>query len=287
MADVNGDKKADIVGFGQFLVQVALSNGKKFLLEKQAWTDKFMPKSGWNTTDHVRVVADVNGDRNADIVGFGESTIQVALADPNNSKFGDHMQWSRLFTYVNGMWRTAKHVRAVADVNGDGNADIIGFGENAVLVALSDGEKEFIRDANSWEWSSDFAYSSSGGSWSTAKYDPNTLENSGTDNKNRHVRVVADVNGDGKADIVGFKEDAVYVSLADPNKKEFRSSSKWSTEFVTQKGSWNNSFVRAVVDVNGDGNADIVGFGESHIYVSLADPNNDKFEDSTIWKVGL
>ena len=34
-----------------------------------------------------------------------------------------------------------KHLRFLTDVNGDGKADIVGFGDDAVQVALSDGQE--------------------------------------------------------------------------------------------------------------------------------------------------
>ncbi|MDO6745597.1 matrixin family metalloprotease, partial [Tenacibaculum soleae] len=101
---------------------------------------------------------------------------------------------------------------------------------------------------------------------------PNTpfTSNSGWNNTSR-VRTLADVNGDGKADIVGFGDSSVYVSLSNGN--GFNSATSWTNSFTSNSG-WNNtSRVRTLADVNGDGKADIVGFGDSSVYVSLSNGN--------------
>ena len=40
------------------------------------------------------------------------------------------------YAYNVGGWRVEKHPRLLADVNGDGRADIVGFGDNATYVSL-------------------------------------------------------------------------------------------------------------------------------------------------------
>ena len=54
----------------------------------------------------------------------------------NGSGFGAPIVWNS--GYTNG-WNNTTHVRTLADVNGDGKDDIIGFGNNNVLVSLSNG----------------------------------------------------------------------------------------------------------------------------------------------------
>jgi len=41
------------------------------------------------------------------------------------------------FGFEAGGWRVEKHPRFLADVTGDGHADIVGFGDAGVYVALS------------------------------------------------------------------------------------------------------------------------------------------------------
>ena len=127
LADVNGDGKADIVGFADDSVKVALSDGTQFLTVSSWYSGGFTYNKGdWRVEKHVRLLADVNGDGTADIVGFVDDSVQVALSD--GAQFQVASSWySSNFTYSKGDWRVEKHPRTLADVDGDGTADIVGF----------------------------------------------------------------------------------------------------------------------------------------------------------------
>ena len=63
--------------------------------------------------------------------------------------------------------------------------------------------------------------------------------------------------------------DGVYVSLS--NGTNFTASaSKWSNSFDASHGWTVADYVRTVGDVNGDGKADLVGFGLDGVYVATA-----------------
>jgi hypothetical protein len=79
----------------------------------------------------------VNGDGKADAVGFGYAGVYVALANAAGTAFAPTAsQWTGAFSY-NAGWRVDQHPRMLADVNGDGKADAVGFGYAGVYVALS------------------------------------------------------------------------------------------------------------------------------------------------------
>ncbi|MGR3280120.1 FG-GAP-like repeat-containing protein, partial [Acaryochloris marina NIES-2412] len=93
---------------------------------------------GWSSNDrYPRQVADVNGDGQADIIGFANSAVLVALGQSDGT-FGSAFVVHNGFTSSGGTWSNFdRQPRQIADVNGDGQADIIGFGESQVNVSLS------------------------------------------------------------------------------------------------------------------------------------------------------
>jgi hypothetical protein len=243
--DVNGDGKDDLIGFGYNGVWVALSNGTSFA-PISMWTTNFnYSQEGWRIEKHPRMVADVNGDGKADLVGFGYDGVWVALS--TGTGFDPITMWTTNFNYSQEGWRVELHPRMTADVNGDGKADLIGFGYNGVWVALSNGTSF----APMSMWTTNFNYSQEG--WRIEK----------------HPRMAADVNGDGKADLVGFGYNGVWV--APSNGAGFDPMSMWTTNFNYSQEGWRVELhPRMTGDVNGDGNADLVGFGYNGVWVALA-----------------
>jgi hypothetical protein len=106
-----------------------------------------------------------------------------------------------------------------------------------------------------------------------AKSDAFTVNQGGWTSFNDDIRQVADVNGDGGADIVGFSTDAVYTALGQTN-GTFGATMAATYEFLPTQG-WNNfdQYPRQVADINGDRRADIVAFGYDTVYVALGQTN--------------
>jgi len=143
-----------------------------------------------DATGHIRTVADVNGDGKADIVAFSCCGVEVALS--TGSSFASPTTWINTFGNSQTWGDATGHIRTVADVNGDGKADVVAFSAGGVEVALSTGTSF----ASPVTWISAFGNSQG---WGSA-----------TD----HIRTLADVNGDGKADIVAFADIGVEVALS-------------------------------------------------------------------------
>src|SRR5688572_17681618 len=143
LADITGDGRADIVGFGGAGVYVALSNGDGTFGPIQRVIDNFAYGSGgWRVERHPRFLADINGDGRADIVGFGGAGVYVALSNGDGTFQGIQRVIDN-FAYDAGGWRIERHPRFLADITGDGRADIVGFGGIGVYVALSNGDGTF------------------------------------------------------------------------------------------------------------------------------------------------
>lgn len=256
LADINGDGKADIVGFGEHGAYLSLANGTGGFGAVGLGLKWFAPSAGGWTDDsrYPRHLADVNGDGRADIVGFGENAVFVSLANSQGGfgSVGIGLQW---FTPSAGGWSNdERYPRHLADVNGDGYADIVGFGEHAVYVSLGNGQGGFGSVGVGLKW-----FTPSSGGWA---------------NDDKYPRMLADINGDGKADIVGFGEHAVFTALAD-GQGGFGPVNIALQWFTPSSGGWSSEdrYPRMLADINGDGRADIVGFGENAMYYALADVN--------------
>jgi aqualysin 1 len=277
VGDVNGDGKADIIGFGEDGVYVATSTGSSFSFKGKWLNDLSYTSGAWRITEHERRVADVNGDNKADLIAFGNFGVYVALS--TGTSFNLKTQWSPGFG-VDWGWNKTRHVRQVADVNGDKKADVVGFGEDGVHVALSSGSSFDY----SGKWLDAFAINTG---WSVY----------------RHDRQLGDVNGDGKADIVGFGDNATYVSLstgssfAPPTapQSEFDYEAGWRVadtyspfSFNALFGDYAVSHPRFVTDYTGNGRADIIGLGNVNKpfkEVALAVATTFGFSEKQIIKV--
>ncbi len=189
--DVNGDGKADLVAFGNGGVHVALKTSASrwsFQPSILGIRNFAIDAGGWHLDRHPRVMADVNGDGKDDIVGLGGRGVLVSLSNGDGT-FGN--QYCATYN-ISEQHDNFEHFTA-GDVNGDGRDDVVAFGHGGVWVALANSSNGFdnaiyaIDDYDSYE-----------GGW----------------NSERHLRFVKDMNGDGKADIVGIGQGAVFVSLS-------------------------------------------------------------------------
>ena len=260
LADVNGDGRADIVGFGNDGAFVALGNSNGTFAPSQVASTNFGAATGaggWTSNNtYPRGLADVNGDSRADIVAFGEGGTYVSLGQANGT-FGAAMVATGEFgrsTAAGGWTSNDRYPRELADVNGDGRADIVAFGEGGTYVALGQANGFF---GPATVATGEFGAGPSAGGWTS---------------NDRYLRVLADVNGDNRADIVGFGEGGTYVALANSN-GTFAAAQVAGGEFGAGAGAggWasNDLYPRQLADVNDDGKIDIVGFGNDGVFVAL------------------
>jgi hypothetical protein len=253
LADVNGDGMADLVAFGADAVIVSLATGGGHFGSPVLGIANYAVNSGWNSMDHYpRLLADVNGDHMADIVAFGADAVVVSLAT-GGGHFGSPVLGIANYTPNSGGWNSQDQFpRELADVNGDGMADIVAFGGGGAQVSLATGGGHFASPVSGID---NFGYLAGAGGWTSQDQFP---------------RQLADVNGDHMADIVGFGGDLAAVSLATGN-GHFAAPVAGIQNF-TFNSSWvsQNLYPRELGDVNGDGTADLIGFGHDGVLEALS-----------------
>jgi Ca2+-binding RTX toxin-like protein len=242
-----------------------LSNVESLAFNDQTvdWTSNFKASTfelaafgtsagGWSSNNtYPRKLADVSADARADIVAFSSAGVYESQATAGGHFAMPTFELAAFGTDAGGWSSDDTYPRKLADVNGDGRADIIGFSSAGVYESLATAGGHFA--APTFELA---AFGTSAGGWSSDSTYPRTL---------------ADVNGDSRADIVGFGAAGVYVSLATTG-GHFAGPTFELAAFGVTAGGWSNddAYPRKLADVNGDSMADIVGFGQAGVYVSLA-----------------
>jgi FG-GAP-like repeat len=244
LADLTGDGRADIIGFGDAGVWTARNNGDGTFQAMKFVVADLGYDQGWRVDQHPRFVADITGDGKADLIGFGNAGVWVALGNGDGTFQAPRLVVTDL-GYDHG-WRVDQNPRFVVDVTGDGRADLVGFGTDGVWVALSNGDGTFA---------------------------PPKLVLAGFDQAQgwdgtKHPRITGDLNGDHRADIIGFGDAGVYSAISNGD------GTFAAATFILAEMGYNNGWrienhPRFAADVTGDGKADLVGFGDDGVWVSV------------------
>ncbi|MFD4028602.1 RICIN domain-containing protein [Streptomyces sp. NPDC058576] len=192
LADTTGDGRLDIIGCHNDGLWVSLQDEEGLFAEPLYVLDEFGVDQGWSSTDeHPRFPVRTTSDGALDIVGFGPQGVVVARGrgdgtfEPSQLVLNDYGQ-------AQG-WTGEKHPRLLADVTGDKNPDIIGFGNEGVWVSHNNGDGTFEKAQLVCRG---FGYNEDAGGWRV----------------DHHPRFLADITGDGRVDIVGFGGPGVHVA---------------------------------------------------------------------------
>ena len=250
LADTTGNKRLDIVGFGETGVWISRNNDDNTFQQPRMVLSDFAYGGGWRIEQHLRFMADIRNIGRADIVGFGDNGVLVSL-NKGDGKFTPPKLALEDFGYHAGGWRMDKHLRFLADVNGNGLLDIVGFGDQHVFIAYNNGDGTFqpVKPVLA-----DFCYDNG---WRVP----------------HHPRFVADMTGDGKLDLVGFADDGVFVAFNNGD-GTFQSAHKVLNDFSRKSGGWFvEKYPRVIADLTGNGCGDIIGFGEAGVFVAINNGN--------------
>jgi hypothetical protein len=236
LGDVTGDGNDDLIAFhkaaqpqGPAPVYVGVSDGVSGFAGGSLWDTDFC-----GPTDNC-TVAQVGGDSRADLVRFTASG-EVHVALRVFAIKGSHELFTADMTWATGM--CAGTVCTMADVNGDGLADVVEFVQGSsgtVYVALA-GTNGFLPKT---VWSDYFCTAS-------------------------EVCDVGDVDGDHRADVVAYNPNGwVWVALSGESDPErFGYPRVWSMPpgDACNAGTATNGTVCRIADLDGDGKSDLVHF---------------------------
>lgn len=246
VAKTTGNKCADLVGFGEMGVWISQNNGDNTFQDPKMVLPDFSYAAGWHVDKHLRFMADIRNTGRADIVGFGDSGVFVSLNNGDGT-FSPASLVTGIFGYKSTGWRLEKHPRFLADTNGNGYPDVVGFGESNVYVAYNNGDGTFQPPKKVL---AELCYSDN---WRV----------------DQHPRFVADMTGNGKPDLVGFAQGGVYVAFNNGD-GTFQPIRKVSQDFTFDNGGWVvEKYPRFIADLTGNGCGDIIGFGEAGVFVGI------------------
>jgi len=242
IGDVNGDRIGDVCGRGHAGVRCALGQGNGAFGSFDVWSTALSNDQGYAPTEYGTTfqLADVNGDGKADACVRSMSGVECLLS--TGTAFGTRFGTPE-FSDALG-WRTSRgHYGSIrfADINGDGRADVCGRGTSGIICVLSAGES--------------FGQPSY---WLTTEF---TDSLGWLPEEHGSTIQLADINGDGRADICGRGVRAVYCATSTGS--AFSGPGVWTDWQFTDAKGWASGRSRygsfRLADINGDGLADACG----------------------------
>ena len=222
-----------------------------FNVQKREVLSNFGYDAGWRVDKHVRLLADTTGYKRLDIIGFGETGVWISRNNGDNTFQQPRMVLGGFaYAATGGGWRIEQHLRFVADIRNIGRADIVGFGNDGVSVSLNIGDGEFAPPKLVL---GTFGYHAAGGGWRMDK----------------HLRFLADINGNGLLDIVGFGDQHVFFIAYNNGDGTFQLFKPVLADFCYDNGWCVPNHPQFVADMTGDGKLDLVGLANDGVFVAF------------------
>lgn len=230
LADVTGDGQSDVCVRASHAIACAAADV----------TGKLGAYRVWEAEGESQTLgfADVDGDGKADACDRTSSGIVCARS--TGKKFDRPHVWLSDANLGADLGDTL----ALADVDGDGKADVCGSSTHGIACALSDGR----RFGRAHRWSTDDGFARG---LADARY--------------------GDLNGDGRADVCTDSGRAIRCAFS--SGRGFLKTSDWLDEATLAAQGWSTPELAATLqlgDVNGDGRADLCGRGPNGLSCALA-----------------
>ncbi len=244
VADVTGDGRADLVSAhtgGTAYVWPGRANGT-FGSAVASFDGTLDLANIDGTGHHIVDVADVTGDGRADLVSTHTGGTAYVWLGRANGTFGSAVasfDGTLDLAYPDG---NGHFIVDVADVNGDGRADLVSGHTGGT--------------AHVWQGKANGTFGSVITSFSGFPVNFSNVDGSG-----HFLLAAADVDRDGRADLVSTHPDGTVRTW--PGQMQGRFSDFWTESFTGTLDTKNN-FLLDVADVTGDGRADLVSAHTNH-----------------------
>ena len=181
---------------------------------------------------------DLNGDGKADLIAVRASEHHALISDGSRFTFAKWLD--------GGFW--GERGALADDVTGDGYADSVGFGYRYVGVVSGDGMGSgSTKDYTTWAAHGLFG---------------------------NQATLLADANGDGRADTIAVSDREIAVALSDG--AHFPGLARWAS------GNFADVMATFAADADGDGKSDVIGVRPSGISVWLSDGGS--FQAEAVWR---
>jgi LmbE family N-acetylglucosaminyl deacetylase len=258
--DVNGDGRADACV--RKVDGVYCARGTAAGFDPYArYTTEFSDALGWRAVQYATTLqlADVTGDGKADVCGRGYYGILCATSNAAGTAFTAPKLWGSAFSNAAGFANAKSYYGSIrlADVDGDGYADVCGRGANGILCAVNTRTGSF---AGPTTWlAGEFT---DGLGWYPDQYG-STIQ-------------LGDIDGDGRADLCGRGAAGLLCARSKRVGQGFEGArdASFRTDFSNAAG-WaaGPAYYGSIglADINGDGRADACGRSPDGIVCGLSD----------------